>query len=93
MAIYCIIASTEAAKLKAAIAEHYSDVYELPPNVWLVVDPGTTTQVRDKLGLNGKGLGLQGVQGIVVNSNGISGYAPSDIWEWVRVKMEDRPDG
>jgi hypothetical protein len=93
MAIYCIIAHKEAAKLGAKVKELYSDLYELPPNVWLVVDSGTSTQMREKLGLNGKELGMQGVQGIIIQSGGISGFAPSDIWEWVRTKVESHPDG
>jgi hypothetical protein len=90
MAVYCIIASKEAAKLRARVKELYSDAYELPPNAWFVVDTGTTTKVRDKIGLNSEHLGPEGVQGVVILTNGTSGYAPSDIWEWMKSKVESR---
>jgi hypothetical protein len=93
MTIYCIIAHKEPAKLGARVKSLYPDLYELPPDVWLVVDSGTSVQVREKIGLNKEGLGAEGVQGIVVQSNGISGFAPSDIWEWIRAKLESRSDG
>jgi hypothetical protein len=88
MTIYCIVAHREPAKLGAKIKSLYPDVYELPPDGWLVVDTGTPPQVREKIGLNATGLGAEGVQGIVIQSNGIAGFAPSDIWEWKRAKSE-----
>jgi hypothetical protein len=93
MAIYCIIANKEAAKLGARLKELYSDCYELPPNAWFVVDSGTTTQMREKIGLNATTLGAHGVQGVVIMTNGTSGYVPSDFWEWLQSKMESQPNG
>jgi len=93
MTIYCIVAHKEPAKLGAKIKSLYPDVYELPPDGWLVVDTGTPPEVREKIGLNATRLGAEGVQGIVIQSNGISGFAPSDIWEWKQAKLESRPAG
>jgi hypothetical protein len=88
MTIYCIVAHKEPAKLGAKIKAIYPDVYELPPDGWLVVDTGTPPQVREKIGLTATGLGAEGVQGIIIQSNGIAGFAPSDIWEWKQAKSE-----
>jgi hypothetical protein len=93
MAIYCIIAHKGAPVLGAKVKELYPDYYELPPSVWFVADTGTALQMREKLGLNAKELGAQGVQGLVIQSAGTSGFAPSDIWDWLRIKMESQPHG
>ncbi len=85
MTIFVIIAGTVGKEaLGAKVKELYKDSYELPPNAWFIADTITANQMRDKVGLTGDGLGAQGV---VVKIDGYAGYAPSDLWEWLRRKL------
>jgi hypothetical protein len=62
--------------------DHY--VIEAPGNEWLVSDSGTAKDVCDKLGITG---GERGAA-IVVGVRGYYGRKSTDLWEWMKAKLE-----
>ena len=53
-------------------------------------DTLTSGEVADKLKIRD---GQLGAQAVVVGVAGWSGFAPSDLWEWLKSRLETRPNG
>ena len=57
---------------------------------WLISASGTAQEISTRLGIsdpvnpNAVGVGV----GIVFATSGYFGRAPSNVWEWIRVKLE-----
>jgi len=94
---FCVTAITGNALVRAAVKQHFTEVYELGSSIWFIADKtvpeSTPTQIRDKLGLTAEGLGAQGVQGLVIKSVGTSGFAPTDLWEWFKIQRQGDSNG
>jgi hypothetical protein len=94
MTIYVIIAGSSTDKLRGKIAEVYpTEHYNFPGNSsWFVYDDTSTTkEVAEKLGISG---GALGAQAVVMPINGWNGWAPGDLWEWLRPRWaKDHPSG
>lgn len=91
MAIFVIIASTNAEKLKAAVVAQYgANHYEFSTSSWFVPDSGSTKDVADKLGLTG---GVVGAQGVVTKMTAYSGWAASAGWTFLGQHPEAVPNG
>lgn len=81
MAVFAVIASTEAEKLRAAVTAQYgANHYEFSPTSWFVPDSGTTKDVADKLGLTG---GTVGALGVVLKISAYSGWAAAPGWKFL----------
>lgn len=91
MTIYVIVGHKGLEKIGPEITKYYSgQYYVLPPSTWFVSDKGTTSEVASKLGiLDGK----LGAQAVIFPTNTWAGWAPADLWEWLKSKREARPDG
>jgi hypothetical protein len=57
--------------------------------VWLVAGTGTAQEVSIGLGVNTGGIGST----IVFSTAGYYGRAPTNIWEWIKAKMEASAHG
>jgi hypothetical protein len=91
MAVFAVIASTEAERLGAAvIAQYGANHYKFSPSSWFVPDSGTTKDVADKLGLIGGGVGAQGV---VIKISGYAGWAGAAGWSFLSQHPEAIPNG
>ena len=69
--------------VKSLFAEDY---YAIPStNSLLVHYSGTTKELSDKLGLT---TGENEATGVIVGFSNYYGRAPTDIWEWIKSRME-----
>jgi hypothetical protein len=81
-------------KLSALIEEHVgaNDRFKLQANRgWLVKFPGTTTELSNVIGVTGHPAGSKSASGstIIVPVPGYYGVGPSDMWEWLKTRMEE----
>lgn len=85
--------ANNAAALGAAIAEHISasDFYPLMNNAgWLIEHKGTTLELSAAIGITGHPSGETSKIGsaLVVPVTSYYGIAPSDMWEWLKIRLE-----
>lgn len=57
---------------------------------WIVVDNALTRDISDKLGISS---GDGGISALVSTVTSYFGRAEPDLWEWMSLRMEERPDG
>ena len=57
---------------------------------WLINFDGTTIELSNHIGLSGKEKGTRSFIGsaIIVPVTGYYGRGPTDMWEWLKVRME-----
>lgn len=70
--------------LEAIKRELPNDYYVLTSGESLVSFSGTTKELSDRLGITSGESGT----GLVLSITNYYGRAPTDIWEWMKVKME-----
>lgn len=91
MNLYLIVPTPptdNAEKLADAIQQRFgSHAYRLPGGEWLIAYPETSKALSDELGISDGSNG----SGIVAGISGYFGFAPSDIWEWMRVMSQLPP--
>lgn len=81
MAVFAVIGLQNPPAIKAAVVEQYgANHYEFAPNVWFVVDGGTTKDVGDKLRIMG---GKSGT-GVILRFDAYAGRGPKDAWDWLQ---------
>ncbi len=81
MAVFAVIAATNADKLQAAvIAQYGANHFQFSPSAWFVPDNGTTQDVATKLGLTG---GAVGALGVVTKIGAYSGWASAAAWTFL----------
>jgi hypothetical protein len=85
MIVFAVIALVPNPVLDAAIAKNFpKDFLALSPTSWLIAASGTAQEVSLRLGVTTGGIG----QTIVFSTAGYYGMANSNIWEWIRAKLE-----
>lgn len=96
MPIYIAIPLTPSSSaLNEAIEKHIvstTDRYKLQSDRgWLVKFDGTTLELSDRIGLTGQEKGVPSPIGsaIVVPVTGYYGRGPMDMWEWLKVRLEE----
>lgn len=57
--------------------------------MWLIASSGTAQELSNKLGVTEGDLGST----IIFSTAGYYGRAPSNIWEWIKAKLEAPNDG
>lgn len=92
MSLFAVLSPTENPKLIAAIKEKFPDNnYQITSTQWIVSAKGTAQQISDTLGINAKenptGLAL------IFAIAGYWGLANTDLWEWMKVKTEEKANG
>jgi hypothetical protein len=85
MIVFSITALLPNPKLDEAIKTNFPNSHlQVSPTVWLVAGSGTAQEVSNKIGLTEGGLG----SAVIFSTSGYYGRAPSNIWEWIKAKME-----
>ncbi len=72
--------------------ELQADRYKLQSNRgWLIKFDGTTVELSNHLGLTGQDKGEPAPlgSGIVVPVSGYYGRGPTDMWEWLKTRLEE----
>jgi hypothetical protein len=96
MTIFAVLFPSPQQRLAEVIKETYpNDFMRISDTQWLVSGTGTAIDVCTKLKIydandpNGQPSGLA----IVFATSGYFGRAPSNIWDWIKVKLESPPGG
>jgi hypothetical protein len=91
MTIFAVVAHQKSDLLKAEVELKYpGQFYFLAPNTWFILDNITTAEVGAKLRIV---KGELGAQAVVMPVSGWTGYAPADLWEWLKSRLEVRSNG
>lgn len=91
MSLFAILLPAENPKLIAAIKEKFPDHYEITSTQWMIFAKGTAQQISDKLGVSIKENPIGSAVILVIA--GYWGRAATDLWEWMKVKMEKDDNG
>jgi hypothetical protein len=96
MAIFAVLLPTPQPAVVEAIKKAYPNDY-LPVNEtqWLISTTGTASEVTKKIGVYDPAAPQAPFTGnaIVFSTNGYFGRAPSNVWEWIKAKLEATPSG
>lgn len=57
---------------------------------WIVADNSLASEVSNKLGISA---GEGGISALVTSISNYFGRAEPELWEWMKLKLEERPDG
>lgn len=89
MTIYTVVVTREAApdgfeaKLRSDF-EH--DHLKIAPMVWLVAGTGPAKDISDALGISDGTV----ANGLVCSMSGYFGRAPTNVWDWIKDKWEEK---
>jgi hypothetical protein len=96
MTIFAILLPTPQPAVVEAIKKAYPDDFlSVNDMEWLVSGTGTAADVSAKIGVfdvKNPGAPPAG-NAIIFSTNGYFGRGPSNVWEWIRVKLETGPNG
>lgn len=88
MAIFLIVPTAQPAEIKKALEQKdrdgLLDFKELPHSEFLVSYKGTSEELSNITGISDASSGL----GIVVRVDSYYGRASTDIWEWIKSRLE-----
>lgn len=86
MGVFLITPIAEPDRVGKVVADRFKqDAYSIPrTQSWLVAFGGTTKELSDTLGISDGSVGT----GIIVPVTNYYGRAPTDIWEWIKNRME-----
>jgi len=89
MAVFAVIAPTPNERLEAAVKLRFPDRwFVIAPGQYLVsADRAVPTQVMEKLGLTGGGLG----RAIILQVTSYTGWHTKDIWDWIAAQTAPPP--
>jgi hypothetical protein len=89
MIVYAVVGVAAQPALGAAIKDKFpTDHLEVTPSFWLVAGTGTAQEISDKVGLSAGKMG----SAVVFSTAGYYGRAPTNVWEWIKVKLEAVPN-
>ena len=96
MAIYIAVplSPETISAFNAAVEQHISssaDRYKLQADRgWLIKFDGTTVELSNHIGLTGQPTGVPPQLGsaIIVPVSGYYGRGPTDMWEWLKTRLE-----
>jgi len=88
MGVFVILSKIpENPKLEAVIQGMFpNNYYELSTGQWLVSREGTAKTVADEIGITDKSKGLGSA--IVLSVTGYWGVYSTDVWDWLKDKLE-----
>jgi hypothetical protein len=92
MSVFAVLSEEYNPKLEVLITEKYpKDHYKITSTQWLVYSKETTKQLTDTLGITSEGGKKKGDTGsaIVLAISSYWGIANTDMWGWMKVKMEE----
>jgi hypothetical protein len=89
MIVFTVIALAPNEKVENAVTTKFPDDHlRVSDTTWLVAGTGTAQELSTKLGITGGRVG----SAIVFSTAGYYGRAPSNIWEWIKAKLEASVD-
>ncbi len=91
MGLFAVLLPEENPKIITAIKEKFSDNYQVTPTQWIISTKGTAKQISDTLGISGKEPPTG--DAVILTIAGYWGRAEPNLWEWMKVKMEEGADG
>jgi hypothetical protein len=91
MSLFAVLLPAENPKLVAAIKEKFPDHYEIISTQWIISTKGTARQISDNLGISGKEPATG--DAVILTIAGYWGRADPDLWEWIKVKMQEGANG
>ena len=96
MTIFAILLPPPEPKVVNAIKTAYpNDHFSINETQWLISTAGTAIDVSAKLGVYDPRTPLAPPSGnaVIFATNGYFGRAPTNIWEWIKAKLEATPSG
>lgn len=85
MGVFIIIPTKAEHSLDKVIQEQFpEDSYRLPLGQFAIAFNGPAKALSDQLGISDGSSGL----GVVASIASYYGRAPTDFWEWLKIKME-----
>lgn len=86
MGIFQVTPIKNAAAIGKVIQDKFGrDAYVIPEtSSWLIAYNGTARELSDDLNITKGGVGT----GLVVSISNYYGIAPTDMWEWIKTRME-----
>jgi len=93
MSLFAVLLPEENPKLVAAIKEKFPDTdhYEITSTQWMISGKGTVKQISDTLGVSVKENPIGSA--VILAISGYWGRASTDLWDWMKVKMEESVNG
>jgi hypothetical protein len=89
MAVFVVFRTADPARVGQTIAEKYpGDHMDLGEGVWLISGKGTAKEISDTLGFSSATGGSAIGNGIVFRMDSYFGRAQTNIWDWIKVKIE-----
>ncbi len=92
MSIFAVLLEQDNPKITNAMAEKLpNDHYKVTSTSWFVSFKGTVKELADLLGITSEGGQKKGEAGsaIVLSISTYWGVANTDIWEWMKAKIEE----
>lgn len=88
MALFAVLASQDYPSLTAELQRLFpEDHLKVGPGQWLLSAPYTAKEISDSLGVTDG----RTSNAIVIAIGAYYGRAPSDIWDWMRTKLQRVP--
>jgi hypothetical protein len=89
MSVFAVLSRIPNPKLEAQIVKEFpGNHYKLSSSQWLVCAGGTTTELSDKIGISASGKPGDSGSALVFSFTNYYGSETADLWEWLKVKME-----
>ena len=91
MTIFSVIVTGEArpGALKERLTKQFADDHiAITSNAWLVAGKGPSQLMSNKLGISDGSV----ANGVVAAMSSYYGRAPSNIWDWVKAKWEEKAE-
>jgi hypothetical protein len=91
MAIFVVFRVQNPALMRAAVASAFpNDHMEIGNNEWLISAQGTAKEISDRLGVTDQppGQPTRAGNAMIFSMQNYYGRASSDIWEWIKTKVE-----
>lgn len=91
MAVFVIFRVQDPERMRNAVQQAFPEnFFDLGNNEWLVSAKGTAKEISDRLGITNEPPGTQSRAGnaIVFSMDNYYGRAATNIWEWVKTKVE-----
>jgi len=91
MSIFVILSKTDNNRIETAILNNFpNDYYKISPGQWMVSVEGTARQVSEKIGITKEEHGPG--PAIILAISGYYGRWSSELWEWMKNKLEKGND-
>ena len=93
MSLFAVLSPSVNPKLESAIIEKFPDNhFKINSTQWVVSGKGSAKIISDTIGITSEGDATIG-SGVVLAFSGYWGRASTDLWEWMKAKIEASDNG